>query len=97
MHFQIANLTQSNYRLFIKFKEQPLWGIQNLEFLKFASADFTHGGKGSASYNQKTTEFNVNYVMKQFKARIMTFVRDTRYDKVRPNAVQIGVGLQIQM
>ncbi len=73
-------------------------GIGNFQILgKFASAEFTHGGKGNLDYNQKTTEFNVNYVMKQFKARIMTFVRDTRFDKVRPNMMQVGVGLQIQM
>ena len=62
---------------------------------KFAKAEFTHGA--GASYNQKTTEVNVNYVIKQFKARVMTFYRDTRFDKVRPNTYQIGVGLQIQM
>jgi hypothetical protein len=73
-------------------------GMGKIQILgKFASAEFTHGARGAASYNQKTTEINVNYVIKQFKARIMTFVRDTRYDKVRPNAVQVGVGLQLQM
>jgi len=62
---------------------------------KFATADFNHG-KG-LDYNQKTTEINFNYVIKQFKARVMTFYRDTRFDKVRSNFWQAGVGLQIQI
>ena len=63
---------------------------------KFASAEFTHGGK-SENYNQKTTEVNVNYVIKQFKARVMTFFRETTFDKVRKDSFQAGIGLQIQM
>jgi len=63
---------------------------------KFAKAEFTHGGK-SVDYNQKTTEINFNYVISQFKARVMTFYRDTRFDKVRTNFWQAGVGLQIQI
>ena len=34
------------------------------------------------SYNQKTTEVNFNYVIKQFNARVMTFYRDTRFNAV---------------
>ncbi len=48
-------------------------------------------------YNQKTTEFNFNYVMKQFNARVTVFYKDTRFDAVRANTKQIGVGMQIQM
>ncbi len=62
---------------------------------KFAKAQFTHG-KG-ASYHQKTTEINFNYVIKQFKARVMTFYKDTRFNRDHPNYWQAGVGLQIQM
>ena len=62
---------------------------------KFAEAKFTHGS--GVDYNQKTTEVNFNYVIKQFKARVMTFYEDTRFDKVRPNFWQAGIGLQIQM
>ena len=62
---------------------------------KFAKADFNHG-KG-ANYYQKTTEINFNYVIKQFNARVMTFYRDTRFDKVRSNFYEAGVGLQIQI
>jgi hypothetical protein len=62
---------------------------------KFAKAEFTHGK--TANYDQKTTEVNFNYVISQFKARVMTFYRDTRFDRQRKDFWQLGVGLQIQM
>ena len=33
------------------------------------------------SYDQKTTEVNFNYIIKQFNARVMTFYKDTRYNR----------------
>lgn len=62
---------------------------------KYAKAEFNHGT--TPSYDQKTTEVNVNYVIKQFKARVMTFYKDTRFNRVEPNFWQLGVGLQLQM
>ena len=38
---------------------------------KYAKAEFTHGA--TPSFDQKTTEVNFNYVIKQFNARIMSF------------------------
>jgi hypothetical protein len=71
-------------------------GIGKFEILgKFAKAEFTHGA--TPNYDQKTTEGNFNYVIKQFKARVMTFYRDTRFNRQRPNFWQAGVGLQVQM
>jgi len=71
-------------------------GIGKFEILgKFAKAEFTHGA--TPNYDQKTTEVNFNYIIKQFKARVMTFYKDTRFNKVEPNFWQAGVGLQIQM
>ena len=71
-------------------------GIGKFEILgKYAKAEFTHGA--TPSYNQKTTEVNFNYIIKQFKARVMTFYKDTRFNRVEPNFWQAGVGLQIQM
>jgi hypothetical protein len=71
-------------------------GIGKFEILgKYAKADFTHGT--GPSYDQKTTEVNFNYVIKQFNARIMTFYEDFRFNRVVPNYWQIGIGLQIQM
>jgi hypothetical protein len=62
---------------------------------KYAKADFTHGA--TPSYNQKTTEVNFNYIIKQFNARVMTFYKDTRFNRIQTNFWQLGIGLQIQM
>jgi hypothetical protein len=41
---------------------------------------------------------NLNYLIKQFNARVMTFYQDKRFNtKANPNTWQIGIGLQIQM
>ena len=62
---------------------------------KYAKADFTRGTL--ASYNQKTTEGNINYLIKDFNARVMTFVRKTSYSRGTPDYWTAGVGLQLQM
>ena len=62
---------------------------------KYAKAEFTHGA--TPNYNQKTTEVNFNYVIKQFNARVMTFFKDTRFNRQRTDFWQAGVGLQLQM
>jgi hypothetical protein len=71
-------------------------GVGKFEILgKYAKAQFTHGL--TPNYDQKTTEVNFNYVIKQFNARVMTFFKDTRFNNVRPDFWQAGVGLQVQM
>lgn len=71
-------------------------GPGRLQFLgKFAKADFTQGL--SSSYNQKTTEVNVNYLLKEFNARVMTFFKDTSFNRNRADFWQLGVGLQVQI
>ena len=62
---------------------------------KFADADFTHGT--TFNYHQKTSEVNFDYVIKQFNARVMTFYNDTRFDRVRPDFWQLGIGFQFQL
>jgi hypothetical protein len=65
---------------------------------KYAHARFREGLIPlNLDYDQKTTEINLNYVIRQFNARVMTFFKDTRFDAVRTDFFQIGVGLQIQM
>jgi hypothetical protein len=65
---------------------------------KYARARFREGITPlDADYDQKTTELNLNYVIKQFNARVMVFFKDTRFDAVRTDFKQVGVGLQIQM
>ena len=71
-------------------------GVGKFQVLgKFAKADFTQGR--TPSYNQKTTEVNFNYVIKQFNARLMSFYRNTRFNRIRPDFWQAGLGLQFQM
>lgn len=65
---------------------------------KFAKARFREGLRSiDRDYDQKTSEVNLNYVIKQFNARLMIFYKDTRFDAVRTDFKQVGVGLQIQM
>src|SRR5262249_19335659 len=65
---------------------------------KFAAARFRDGVTLiNLDYNQKTTELNLNYVLKQFNARVMIFYKDTRFDAVKSNFKQVGVGLQVQI
>jgi len=65
---------------------------------KFAKAQFSDGIlRSDINFNQKTNEIDLNYVIKQFNARIMLFYKDTRFDAVRTNFKQVGVGMQLQM
>ncbi len=71
-------------------------GMGKVQILgKFAQAN-SMGQK--TSITQKTTEVNLNYLIKQFNARVMTFYRDTRFEnKTSPNFWLAGIGFQIQM
>lgn len=72
-------------------------GVGKFEVLgKYAKAEFTHGGT-EPNYHQKTTEVNFNYVIKQFNCRVMSFFRDTRFNREKANTWQAGLGLQVQM
>ncbi len=67
---------------------------------KYAGARFEKGYVSTAAnpdYTQKTTEINLNYVIKEFNARIMFFFLNTDFNKVKTDSKQVGVGLQIQM
>jgi hypothetical protein len=65
---------------------------------KYAHARFRDGLTFiDVDYDQKTTEVNVNYLLKQFNARLMMFFLDTRFDAVRTDFMKFGVGLQLQM
>jgi hypothetical protein len=71
-------------------------GVGKFEILgKYAKADFSHGK--AASYDQKTTEVNLNYLIKQFNARVMTFFENTSYNRLHSDFWLLGVGLQIQI
>jgi hypothetical protein len=62
---------------------------------KYAKADFTRSLL--PSYNQKTAEANINYLIKKFNARVMTFVTKTSFSRDKRDFWQAGIGLQLQM
>jgi hypothetical protein len=65
---------------------------------KFARARFREGITAlDPDYDQKTSEIDFNYIIRQFNARVMVFYKDTRFDAVRVDNKQIGVGIQLQM
>ncbi len=74
-------------------------GMGRFEVLgKYAKARFREGiTRLDPDYDQKTTEVDLNYVIQQFNARVMIFYKDTRFDAVRTDFKQVGVGLQLQM
>ncbi len=74
-------------------------GPGRIEILgKYAHARFRNGATTlDADYDQKTTEVDFNYIISQFNARMMIFLKSTDYDAVRTDDLQFGVGLQIQM
>jgi hypothetical protein len=78
----------------------PAMGMTgNFEILgKFADAKFSQGLTAlDKDYEQKTSEVNFNYVIKEFNARIMLFYKDTRFNAVQTNNKQFGIGLQLQI
>jgi hypothetical protein len=74
-------------------------GMGKFEVLgKFGKARFREGiTLLNIDYEQKTSEINLNYVIKQFNARVMIFYKDTRFDAVRADTKQVGVGIQLQI
>ena len=65
---------------------------------KFGVARFQQGLTDlDIDYEQKTSELNFNYLIKDFNSRVMIFYKDTRFDAVQSNFKQIGVGVQLQM
>jgi len=74
-------------------------GVGQFQLLgKYAKASFTHGlGPLHPSYDQKTTEFDLSYIIKQFNARVMAFGENLHFNGQRSDFWQAGIGLQIQM
>jgi hypothetical protein len=78
----------------------PMTGMTGrLEILgKFAKASFRNGLTAiDRDYDQKTTEVNFNYVIKEFNARVMVFYLQKNFSAVQANDKQVGVGFQVQM
>ncbi len=65
---------------------------------KFAQANFEDGlGIFDIDYDQKTTEINFNYIVKDFNSRLMIFFKNTDFSAVQQSFKQFGIGMQIQM
>ena len=60
---------------------------------KFADNDY----EAATDFSQETTELNINYVIKQFNARLSLFYISQDFDDVAPTVDSIGLGLQVQM
>jgi len=65
---------------------------------KFAKASFSNSlTAADRDYDQKTTELNLSYLIRDFRARVMLFYLQKDFSAVKPNDKQIGVGFQLQM
>ena len=72
-------------------------GMGRVEVLgKYAKAQFSQSA-ALPNYNQGTTEVDVNYLIKQFNARVMVFFKNTSFSAVQTDFKQFGVGVQLQM
>jgi hypothetical protein len=78
-------------------------GIGKFQVLaKVAQAQFDYAT--GSDVDQDTTEINLNYIIKQFNARISAFYIDTDFSpnstlatQVKRDSTQYGIGLQVQM
>lgn len=71
-------------------------GVGKFQVLaKYGETDY----EAATDYTQKTTEINVNYVIKDFNARLMLFFIDTSFTGAfsASDFKQVGLGLQVQM
>ncbi|MGH8446146.1 MAG: porin [Solimonas sp.] len=70
-------------------------GIGQIQLLgKYASNTYDLPGQ---DVDLTTTEFNVNYVIKDFKARVSLFYINSDYKHAAGDSQQIGIGLQLQI
>jgi hypothetical protein len=65
---------------------------------KFAHANFSDGITAqNPNYSQTTTEGDLNYIISNFRARIMVYFLNKSFNAVMPNDTRFGIGLQLQM
>ena len=69
-------------------------GIGKIQVLgKYGQADYT----ALNDFNQKTTEVDLNYIIKDFNARVGLFYLDTSLSNGLPDTSQFGVQVQLQI
>ncbi|MFT4046472.1 MAG: hypothetical protein QM661_07205 [Solimonas sp.] len=70
-------------------------GIGQIQLLgKYASNTYELPGQ---DVDLNTTEFDVNYVIKTFNARVSLFCIDSDYKHAAGDSTQVGIGLQLQI
>lgn len=70
-------------------------GIGRIQVLgKYAETDYE---EGLVDFTQETLEFNVNYIIKAFNARLSLFYVDSDFDGVAPDVSQVGLGVQVRI
>ncbi|MDY6983218.1 MAG: hypothetical protein SV422_09025, partial [Pseudomonadota bacterium] len=63
---------------------------------KFSQASYSNGlTLADIDYDQDTTEFNLNYLIKGYNARVSAFYMDTHFSAVQPDSKRIGIGLHL--
>lgn len=74
-------------------------GIGKFQILgKYGAAQFNASGTpGAPEYAQKTTEINLNYIVKSFNARFSLFFKDSSLNANLPDTRQVGLGMQLQI
>lgn len=87
------------YGLLAYLFPQPL-GIGRVQLLgKYGRAKFadTDTAGNAPAYAQRTAEFNLNYIIKTFNARVSLFYKGAYLEAGLPDDKQLGVGLQLQI
>ena len=75
-------------------------GIGKFQVLgKYGRAKFDDSGTAAdvGEYAQRTAEFNLNYVIKTFNARVSLFYKGAYLESGLPDSRQVGLGLQLQI
>jgi len=95
-----AYTSSSGYYLLSAYLLPTDVGIGKFQVLaKYAKAKFDYAT--GVDVDQKTTEIDCNYIIKQFNARISVFYINTDFSPtatiVTPDSKTYGVGLQVQM
>jgi hypothetical protein len=92
----LSNESDGWYLLGGYIMPQPI-GIGKVQFLaKFGETTYD-AFLGGGDVKQNTTELNVNYLIKDFNARVTLFYIDQDFDDFVPGSKQFGLGLQVQI
>jgi len=92
--------TDKGYYVLASYLFPQVVGIGKFQLLgKYGEAKFEDGANPlvNPEYKQKTTEVDVNYIIKSFNARVSLFYKDFKFDAVKSDFSQVGLGVQLQL